>query len=125
MKIGTGQGQRTKRPRNQLKLLADNSEPIVIVPAVPEPVEVHAAPAVIAAKIRDVAVVVPVLPDRTKSDNGKLPLLFRVGGSEDEKFVDGGRAKTLLFELLDGFVRADGSIEGNQLQLDLCLGGLS
>ena len=52
-----------------MKPVSYYSEPIVLVPVVLEPVEVQVAPAVIAVKIRDVAVVVPVLPDRTSVQN--------------------------------------------------------
>src|SRR3989344_901973 len=101
MKIGTGQGQRTKRPRNQLKLLADNSEPRGTAPAALEPEEAQAASAAIAAKKGDVAVVVPVLPDRTEKNDGTLPLLIGMDSRKSEPFMEGGGTVALSVHLFE------------------------
>ena len=108
-----------------MKLLADNSKPVVRVPADLEPAEAQEAPVAMTAEKHDAAVVVPVPPDRTKGHDGIFPLLFGVGGSEGEEFRQGGGAKTLFVHLLEGFFRADETVEVEKLQLDVCLGGLS
>lgn len=52
-----------------MKIVANDSEPPVLIPVVLNPVEVQLTLRIVAVEVRDVAVTVRILPDRTSVQN--------------------------------------------------------
>jgi len=98
--------KRIEEPLSQglMKLLADGGEPVEPVPAVLDPVQKQVAPRTVPAEARNAAAAIPVPPDRTKSEDRKLALDFRILRAKSQQFLYGRRPHTHPVELADRLV---------------------
>src|SRR3989344_40684 len=98
--------KRIEEPLSQglMKLLADGGEPADPVPAAPDPAQIQVALRTDPVEARNVAVATPVPPDRTKSEDRKLALDFRILRAKSQQFLYGRRPHTHPVELADRLV---------------------
>ncbi len=71
-------------PQGTKCLLANGSEPAVVVPPEVVPAQVQLALRAVPAEVRHVAVAVAILPHGAESDDRELALLLGVGGAEGQ-----------------------------------------
>ncbi len=100
------------------ELLADSQETNVVVPVTVKPVQEQVTLALVVVKIGHAAVAVHEA-DRTKRDNGELPLELGVLRPESQQFRQSRRAQTHLVQVGQNLLRRHRPAEMNDLSLEI------